>query len=324
VRPRLGLDKGSVVNPRRFRTYSEIAAPDAERDVLGQVVEQAERVGNRLATVKRIIIIGSGKGGVGKSAVTANLAVALAQRGFRVGALDADLNGPTLARMLGAAGGRLRFDNNAIVPPLGAAGVRVMSMDLLLESEDAPLRWRNNGAQPADPATGAPGFTPPEFLFQSTLEAGTLREFVSDVAWGELDALLIDAPPGTDKLLRLFQLLPRTDLCLIVTTPSEAARFVVARSLRLAREAGAARVGLVANMTAHVCEACGHVTALFERDATAELARDANVETWAEIPFDGRLATTTDAGKPFVLESRSAPAAQSLHKLAARIAEEVS
>jgi ATP-binding protein involved in chromosome partitioning len=310
------------LNTRKIRTYHEVAAPDAERDVIGQVSEQVERLNARLATVKRIIVIGSGKGGVGKSAVTANLAAALAARGLAVGALDADLNGPTLARMLGVSTTQLRVEEGAITPPRGVAGVRVMSMDLLLASEDA-LRWRNNGQQPPDPATGAPGFTPPEFLWQSTLEAGTLREFLADVAWGSLDALLIDAPPGTDKLVRLFQLLPRIDLALLVSTPGEAARFVVAKSIHLAQEASAAaRLGLIANMTSHVCEACGHVTPLFERNAVGDLAKDTGIEVWAEVPFDGRLATSTDAGRPFVLDTPLAPAALSLRKLAIRIAQE--
>lgn len=304
---------------RKFRTYGEVSAPDAERDVVGQVVAQLEKLAARLSTVKRIIVVGSGKGGVGKSVVAANLAAALADRGLRVGAVDADLNGPTLARMLGAARERIRMDGGAAIPPEGVAGIRVMSMDLLLESDTAPLRWRSAGARAPDPATGDPGFTPPEFLFQSTFEAGVLREFLSDVAWGELDAMVIDAPPGTDKLVRLLQLLPRLDAVLLVTTPGEAARFVVAKSIRLVQEAGARNIGIVANMTAHVCEACGHETALFADDRTAALAQDSGVEVWAELPFDVRLAASTDNGEPFVLRDAESEVARVFRGLAERM-----
>jgi ATP-binding protein involved in chromosome partitioning len=162
---------------RRIRTYSEVADPGAE-DVIGQVVAQGDRLAARLARVRRIIVVASGKGGVGKSAVAANLAAALGTGGLAVGAADEDLNGPSLARMLGAARQRLRVDEDGVEPAAGAAGVRVMSMDLLLPADDAPLRWRNAGEQPPDPETGEGGFTPPAFLFQSTLEGGVLREFM--------------------------------------------------------------------------------------------------------------------------------------------------
>jgi ATP-binding protein involved in chromosome partitioning len=304
---------------RRIRTYNEVADPGAE-DVIGQVVAQGDRLAVRLARVRRIIVVASGKGGVGKSAVAANLAAALGTGGLAVGAVDADLNGPSLARMLGAARQRLRVDEDGVEPAAGAAGVRVMSMDLLLPADDAPLRWRNAGEQPPDPETGEGGFTPPAFLFQSTLEGGVLREFLADTRWGDLDALVIDAPPGTDKLIRLLQLLPRIDAVLLVTTPAEIARFVVAKSVRVAKDAGARAIGVVGNMTAHVCESCGHRTSLFVGDGVRRLADESGVEIWADVPFDPRLAWSTDRGTPFVLEQPDAVAAVALRALADRIA----
>ncbi len=292
---------------RQFRTYNEVAAPEAERDVLGQVAEQQSRLDARLATVKHIVLVASGKGGVGKSALAANLAVALAHTGQRVGAADADLNGPSLARMLGAAGRVLTTNAHGVSPAEGIAGVRVMSMDLLLPADDAPLRWKTPDA--------------PAFLWQSTLEAGVLREFLADVRWGELDCLVIDAPPGTDKVMRVLQMVPRTDTLLLVTTPSEIARLIVSKSVRLARDAGARRIGLVLNMSVHVCEACGHRTPLFVGDGASEAAPD--IETWAEIPFDRRLALTTDRGRAFVLEYPHAPAARAIYALAERVGGEL-
>lgn len=294
---------------RRIRTYHEVEDP-AGREVLDQVVAQRRRLGERLAGVRHVVAIGSGKGGVGKSAVTANVAAALAARGLRVGAADADLNGPSLARMLGAAGQRLRVGEDGVEPAAGAGGVRVLSMDLLLAADDAPLRWRGAGAAADDAA---------EFLWQSSFETGALREFLADTVWGELDFLLIDIAPGTDKLARLFRLLPEPPVTVLVTTPSEMARFVVAKSVRLARDAGAPAIGLVANMSAYVCDGCGRTTPLYHADGARRLADEAGVPLWAEIPFDPRLAASTDAGAPFVLGTRDAPAARALDALADRL-----
>jgi ATP-binding protein involved in chromosome partitioning len=298
---------------RSIRTYRDVADPAAE-DIVAQVVAQTDRLAARLARVRRIVVVASGKGGVGKSAVTANLAAALAADGARVGAADADLNGPSLARMLGARG-TLRVDDEGAHPVAGAAGVRVMSMDLLLAADDTPLRWGTAGSTDAHGA--------PAFLLQSTLEAGALREFLADTAWGPLDWLVIDAPPGTDKLVRLLELLPRIDALLLVTTPSEIARFVVAKSARLARDAGTTAVAIVANMTTHRCDACGHASPLFEADGAQRLAEATGLPVWAEIPFDARLAARTDAGSPFVLHEEPAPARAALLALAQRVTTEL-
>ncbi|CAN5130058.1 Mrp/NBP35 family ATP-binding protein [soil metagenome] len=289
---------------RRIRTYHDVVDPAAE-DITAQVGAQHRRLEERLAAVGRIVVVASGKGGVGKSAVTANLAAALAHAGCRVGAADADLHGPSLARMLGAGGRPLRVSEVGIEPATGAAGVRVMSMDLLLADEDAPLRWR-------EPQEGG-------FIWQSTLETGALREFLADVEWGELDFLLIDAAPGTDKIGRLLDLLPRLDVLLLVTTPSEITRTVVARSVRLAREAGVRELGMVANMTAFSCPGCGRSEPLFQAAGAGALAEAAGVPLWAEIPFEPGLAVETDRGRPWVLSDGDTPAMQAFGALVARL-----
>lgn len=289
---------------RQYRTYNEVADAGST-DLPDQVDEQLRRVRDRLARVGAVWLVASGKGGVGKSAIAANLAAALAARGLRVGALDADLNGPSLARMLGADRGSLRVTEGGVTPATGAAGTRVMSMDLLLGADDAPVRWREPEAF--------------GFVWQSALETGTFREFIADVEWGDLDALVLDLPPGTDKLIRAFQLVPEPTGVLLVTTPSDAARSVVHRSLRLVREHGAP-VGLVANMTGHVCASCGHEEPLFHADGARRLADDADAEIWAEIPFHAAFARDTDAGRPPVLDRPPSPAAAPLLALAERVA----
>jgi ATP-binding protein involved in chromosome partitioning len=292
---------------RHFRTYNEVPDP-AGAEVLDQVLAQRARLQRRLADIRCVIAIASGKGGVGKSAVTANLAAALAERGHAVGAVDADLNGPSLARMLNAARDPLGDTADGVAPAPGAAGVRVISMDLLLAADNTPVRWK-------EPHEGA-------FIWQSALETGALREFISDVAWGTLDYLLVDVPPGTDKIERLLQLVPAPAAFIIVTTPSETARFVVSKSVRLVHEAGISRVGLVANMTLHTCGACGHTEPLFGADGAERLAAETGVPLWAELPFDARLAETTDAGAPMVLAHPDAHASAAFRMLAARVETE--
>lgn len=291
-----------------IRTYHDVADPGAE-GVVAQIQGQARRLSDRLSRVRAVVAVASGKGGVGKSAVTANLAAVLASRGRRVGAADVDLHGPTLARMLGAPRAPLGVDEDGVQPAPGILGVRLMSMDLLLASPDATVRWRG-------PEEGA-------FAWQGTLEAGTVREFLADTAWGDLDLLLLDLPPGTDRLARVLEILPRLDALLLVTTPSEAARAAVARSARLAREAAIRVTGLVANMTAWCCPECGRETPLHETDGTERLAGDTGLARWAQIPFDPRLAMATDGGRPFAIVEPGAPASRAFRDLADRLEAEI-
>jgi ATP-binding protein involved in chromosome partitioning len=290
---------------RNIRTYNEVGS--AGGTIPEQVIAQRERLGRRLAAIEHVVAIASGKGGVGKSALTANLAAELSRRGLAIGALDSDLNGPSLARMLGVVGARLGTSEDGIVPPEGAGGVRVVSMELFQEGADAPLRWRG-----------------PEgdgWVWRNVLETGTLRELLSDVAWGRLDVLLVDVAPGTDRIARLLDLVPDPAAVLMVTTPSEMARRVVARSLRLVRDARLRRVGVVENMTAWSCPECGARTELYEPAGPSVEGEGA--ERWGEIPFDPRLARFTDEGKPFVLVHPDAPAARAVGALADRLVEEL-
>lgn len=255
-----------------FRTYHELTGDD--RSALGaQVAAQRRRVHERLAGVRRVIAVASGKGGVGKSHVTA--AVARCSSGMLaggVGVLDADLQGPTIPRLL-AAHGPLRVDASGVVQPaVGLDGVRVVSTAHLLET-DAPLDWR---AARED-----------AFVWRGVLETGALRELLGDVAWGPLDLLLVDLPPGVDRLRDLAALVPRLDGAVAVTIPSEESRAAVARSMRAARDAGIRLLGVVENMSGHRCASCGAAEALFEGDAGAALARAFGVPLLGRLPFVG-------------------------------------
>jgi ATP-binding protein involved in chromosome partitioning len=292
----------------RFRTYNQVGHETGSR-LLEQVVEQGARLKERLDRVGTVVAVASGKGGVGKSAVTANLAALLARDGLQVGVVDADLNGPSLGRMLGTLGARLVDEPEGIVPAKGAAGVRMISMELLQESDDAPLRWREPGAH--------------TYLWQSSMEASALREFLGDVAWGKLDLLLVDVPPGTDKIRRLLELVPGLGGVLVVTTPGELSRSVVARSLRLIQEAEVPVVGLVSNMSGYLCPDCGGLHALFPGRAPQELSARFEVPIWGAIPFDPRLGASTDRGHPWVLEEPEGAVADAFRLVARRLCEEL-
>lgn len=289
---------------RKFRTYHEVE-PSTGSQLLEQVLDQRARLADRLASVGQVVAVASGKGGVGKSAVTANLAATLSAMGRRVGVVDADLNGPSLARMLDVPRGVLQDRADGVVPPRGAGGIPVISMELLQEAEDAPLRWRDPGGD--------------TFIWQSTMETTALREFLSDVAWGELDYLLVDVPPGTDKIGRLLALVPELPVALLVTTPSELSRAVVARSLRLVREAGVPSVAIVANMSGYRCVGCGERHPIFPGDGARRLSKEAGVPIWGDIPFDPRISEDTDRGRPRVLEEPEGEVALAFRGLAARL-----
>ena len=266
----------------RLRTYNDLKATD-QSDLGGQVGAQRERVRERLTTVRHVVAVMSGKGGVGKSYVTAALASALARRGREIGVLDADLHGPTAARMLGVTAGKLDVRADGVVPATGADGVRVMSTDLILP-EGAPLRWREPGHE--------------KFVWHGTLEAGMLREFLSDVAWGELDVLLVDLPPGTERLAALIEFVPALAGVVIVTIPSDASRRAVIRSCEVARDAGIAILGIALNMAGYACPSCGKVAPLFSGDAAQAITDASGAPLLASIPFDPAVQAAGDAGPP--------------------------
>ena len=253
---------------RRLRTYAEVTGPDRS-GLAGQVGLQRDRVRRRLVTVGAVVGVMSGKGGVGKSAVTAGLARTLAgDEGRAIGVLDADLHGPTVARLLGAVG-PVRVDGEAVHPAVGQADVRVFSSDLLLD-DGHPLAWRGPDTE--------------SHVWRSTLEAGALREFLADVAWGTLDALLVDLPPGADRLADLAALTKLAG-AVAVTLPSEESRRSVARAMRAARSAGVGLLGVVENMSGYACAGCDAVQPLFPGDAGQALASEFDVPLLARIPF---------------------------------------
>lgn len=278
-----------------MKRYRDIAG-DGGSGVAGQVREQQERMRRRLATVSHVLAVVSGKGGVGKSTLTGALACALALSGWRVGVLDADLNGPTMAKILGVRGRRLTIAGDAVAPPVSALGVKVMSMDLLLPSDAAPLAWRAPTQAEAHTWRGA-------------MEVQALREFLADTDWGLLDVLLVDLPPGTDRLATVTSLVPMSGT-VVITIPSDLSQFVVRKSITVARDAGAPVLGLIENMAG-----------LFPGPDASAMAGEAGIPFLGSVPFDRALALAADRGDPLVAEPPHGEGAQAMAAIAARVRE---
>jgi len=265
-----------------FRTYFDVAGKDRS-DLLGQVMAQRARVADRLASVRAVVTVVSGKGGVGKSFATAAVAVTAARRGLAEGVVDADLRSPTVARMLGTAG-PLIVNETGVAPARGAAGVRVMSADFLLD-DGRPLAWREPAAE--------------GFVWRGAMEVGALRTFLGDVEWGALDLLLVDLPPGADGVSDVATLVPALGGAVAVTIPSDESRRSVARTLHALVDAGQSLLGVVENMAGYACVECDHVGPLFEGSAGTELATEFGVPLLARIPFDPS-ATPAEPGAAWV------------------------
>jgi ATP-binding protein involved in chromosome partitioning len=276
------------------KRYKDIAG-DGGSNVAGQVEAQQGRLRQRLESVRAIVAIVSGKGGVGKSTLTASLACAFALDGWKVGVLDADLNGPTQAKVLGVRGKRLLIADGVVEPPSTELGVKVMSMDLLLPTDAAPLTWDAPAQDEAHTWRGA-------------MEASALREFLADTNWGALDLLLLDLPPGTDRLATIASLVPALSGIVVVTIPSDVSHLVVRRSITVASNTRAPVLGLVENMSG-----------IFVGPDAAKLAAEAGIPFLGSVPFDRALAVAGDQGDPFVATAPERLAAMALRRIAESI-----
>ena len=254
-----------------MRTYHDLK--DADRSGLPQQIEaQRRRVAERMAGVRQIVAVMSGKGGVGKSFVTAHLARSLGRAGRAVGVLDADLNGPTIPGLLHAPRAARRTLDDAVEPALGADGVRCISMAHLLD-EGAPLTFRGPSSE--------------SFVWRGALEAAALREFLSDVAWGELDTLFIDLPPGMQRYVELCDILGAPPPVLTVTIPTPESRDAVRRAMRAAEERGSRLLGIVENL----------VGGELRGTAADELAQEFGIPVLARIPWHPAPDTWSTLGE---------------------------
>jgi len=248
-----------------------------------------------LPRVRNIVPVASGKGGVGKSTVSANLALALHQEGARVGVLDADIYGPSQPRMFGLAGKPEVTGERKIVPPANH-GIPLISMGFLLEGEDQPAIWRG------------------------PMVSQALQQLLTETAWPELDYLVVDLPPGTgDIQLTLLQKVPVSG-AVVVTTPQDMALADARKALRMFEKLEVPVLGVVENMSTHVCSACGHEDAVFGSGGGERMASEYGVGWLGRLPLDRAICEQTDSGRPTVVAEPDSDLAQRYRDVAVRVA----
>lgn len=277
-----------------------------ERQETANPWEQRERemelIKLRMDKINHKIAIISGKGGVGKSLITVNLATGLAKNGRegKVAIFDADLTGPCVPKMMGINSDKLVAGPPGIFPAVGDEGVKVVSMALLLPSVESPVIWRG------------------------PLKMGAIRQFLGEVAWGPLEFLLVDLPPGTgDESLSVLQLLPEMDGVVIVTIPSEVSQEVVKKAVTFARKMNVPIFGIVENMSGLVCPHCGETINVFGEGGGEKLAQDMGLEFLGSIPMDPRISADSDNGTPFVVRHPDSSASKAFGEIIERIEEKV-
>ena len=256
-----------------------------------------ERIRERMDKIGRKIMIMSGKGGVGKTTVTVNLANELADMGCRVGVLDTDLHGPNVAKMFGVEGESLASaDGVSFFPVKVRENLSVISLSFALEDPDAPVIWRGS------------------------MKMGAIRQFLADVEWGELDYLLIDTPPGTgDEQLTVCQSIPELTGTIIVTTPQDVAILDARRSVNFSRKLGVAIIGVIENMSGLICPNCKTEIPIFGKGGGKRMCEDMHVPFLGEIPMEMDLRIAEDEGKDWSHAGISHPSQKALREIANEI-----
>jgi ATP-binding protein involved in chromosome partitioning len=243
---------------------------------------------DRMASIKHKIIIASGKGGVGKSTVSVNLARALQLKGFRVGILDADITGPDIPKLLGIEEQKLTQGSDGI-NPADADGIKAASMALVLSSRDSPVVWRG------------------------PMKMAAIKQFIQDVSWGSLDFLLIDLPPGTsDEPLSVLQLIPELAGAIIVTTPQDVSLLDSRKAVNMVKNMKLPVLGIVENMSGFKCPHCQEIINIFGTGGGREMAEEMDVPFLGAIPMDPQVCSLGDSGVTFV-ESKTLAGESFIH-----------
>ena len=272
---------------------------DSCTDPKKEILLQNQAVSNRMSKIKHKIMVMSGKGGVGKTTVAVNLALALAAKGNEVGLVDADLHGPNVPKMLGIEKMFPEVVGKKILPVIVPPRLKIVSMAFLLQDADSPVIWRG------------------------PLKMTAIRQFLSDFEWGELDYLIIDLPPGTgDEPLSVAQLIKDIDGSIIVTTPQDVALLDSRKSVNFARQLKTPIIGIVENMSGFVCPKCGERIDLFKVGGGERSAKEMDVPFLGAVPIDPKIVEDSDSGKPFILDGSCA--SKAFEKIANKIRETVS
>lgn len=259
-------------------------------------LEDERKLRQRLSRIRRKIVVLSGKGGVGKSTVAVNIAVALMQSGKRVGILDVDIHGPSVPTMLGLEGRTVEGTEGEILP-VNLGDLKVMSIGFFLRSQEDAVIWRG------------------------PLKMGVIKQFLKDVVWRDLDYLIIDSPPGTgDEPLSVIQLLGKVDGAVIVTTPQKVAAVDVRKSVSFCRQLGVPVIGIVENMSGFACPHCGKVTEIFSAGAGRSISADMHIPFLGSIPMDPKIAESSDSGVAFVSRFAQSATAAAMREIIRPIA----
>ncbi|SFD47084.1 Mrp/NBP35 family ATP-binding protein [Roseivivax sediminis] len=271
------------------------SAPKPPPDLKAQKAAQQPQGPQKVAGIDRIIAVASGKGGVGKSTVSVNLACALAAEGRRVGLLDADVYGPSQPRMLGVSGRPASPDGKTILP-LRNHGVTMMSIGLMTNEREAVV-WRG------------------------PMLMGALQQMMGQVQWGALDVLIVDLPPGTGDVAMTLAQKYALDGALVVSTPQDVALLDARKGMNMFEKLGTPIYGLIENMSTHICSNCGHEEHIFGHGGVAAEAESMGVPLLAEIPLHLDIRTSSDGGAPIVVSKPDSPQATAFRDIARRLVE---
>jgi len=254
------------------------------------------KIKKSLSNIKHKLVVLSGKGGVGKSTVSVNLALLLAEKGYNVGLLDCDMHGPSIPKMLGLEDKKPAPSEAGIAPVLALPKLKVMSMAFLLQDRDSPVIWRG------------------------PLKMAAIKQFIGDVNWGELDYLIIDLPPGTgDEPLSIAQLIPDSDGAIVVTTPQDVALLSVRKCINFVRKMNMPVLGIIENMSGFKCPHCGKNIDIFKTGGGMKASMDFKVPFLGKIPLDPEIVNTGDSGEPFIIKNAKSDAAKAFTEIVKNI-----
>lgn len=271
-------------------TCDGVTCPSSEENI-EQLLEKME-MEQQLKRIKHKILVLSGKGGVGKSTVSANLAISLALTGKQVGLLDVDIHGPSIPKLLKLDDAKLESDGQKIIPQSVGGNLKVMSIGFILQDKDDPVIWRG------------------------PMKYGVIKQFITDVDWGDLDYLVIDFPPGTgDEPLSVAQLIPDADGAVVVTTPQDLSTADVRKSIGFCKKLGLNVLGVIENMSGFVCPHCGERTDIFKSGGGEKMAMEMGVPFLGRIPIDPKIVDASDSGTPYVYHYAKTEAAKAFEEV---------
>ncbi|MCL1904548.1 MAG: Mrp/NBP35 family ATP-binding protein [Methanomassiliicoccaceae archaeon] len=260
------------------------------------ISESDFKLSESLGKIKHVVIVISGKGGVGKSTVSSNLALSLAMKGLKTGIMDVDIHGPNIPKMFNLENEQMLVENDKLVPVNAAHGLKVMSMAFLLPEKDAPVAWRG------------------------PVKMGAIRQFLEDVAWGELDYLVVDMPPGTgDEAISIIQLIPKADGMVVVTTPQDVALLDSRKSIVFSAQVKIPIIGIVENMSGFICPHCGERSDIFKTGGGERTAEEMDIQFLGRIPIEPAIVISSDSGAPIVSSSPDSASAKAFAEITEKV-----